>query len=578
MADNKYFIEKSFRSYLIPSVLSILGGNISILIDNCIAGAFLGEKALAAMSIVNPVFNIITSAGLLIFGGASTLASISIGNSDIEKKNLYFSLSFYLAVIVGVVITIAGLITLSPLIRVLGASGELALYARDYCRVMFLGSFALIVIYFPLNFFRIEGMARMGMRMFLIMSVLDILLDLMLVVVLPLGMTGMALATVISAIVAVAAVCPKLFAAQTGYRFVQPGNCRMEIRQIMMKGSPLALGNLYTVIRVRVLNSLLLSSGGSLALASYVCANNVNIVGMALITGISQTVAPITGVLFGERDGAGIKRIARKASTTGMAVTLGFWLVLMVFREPLALLFGMTTPRQMEAAQTAIMILSANLIFVMFSCVLISCYMTCDHTGVANLLTISRGLVCALAFCVVGSRLFGTTGVLGGLVLAEIATLILALATTAWMRRHNTDYDGILLLSRKRFQEGISMTHSVLNTSESISKAAALTATFCEEQGLAPKRVMAVSLGVEEIMVLMSKYALTGQDEHIGLRLVISSEETVTRIRCGGKWFNPLTFKAEDELDYMGIKMLLRMAQDVSYSTNLGFNNIKVII
>ena len=530
------------------------------------------------MSIVNPVFNIITAAGLLIFGGASTLASISIGSSDIKKKHLYFTVSFYLAIVVGAVLTIGGLFALSPIISVLGASGELAVLARDYCRIMLSGSIALMTVYLPLNFFRIEGMAGMGLLMFSIMSGLDVMLDLLLVAVIPLGMTGMALSTVISAIVAVAAVCPKLFAAQTGYRFVRLENNRKEIRQILMKGSPLALGNLYTVIRVRVLNSLLLSSGGSFALASYVCANNVNLVGLALITGISQTVAPIAGVLFGERDGAGIRCIVRKASTTGAAATSGFWILLLVFSEPLARMFGMTTPHQIQAAQTAIMILSANLIFVMFSGVLISCYMTCDHTGLANLLTLSRGLVCALTFSFVGSRLFGTKGVMGGLVLAEIATLLLALMASVQMRRRNTDYAGILLLSRKRFQEGVSMTCSTINTSESISETAALTAAFCKEQGLAPKRSMAVSLGVEEIMVLMSKYALTGKDEKIGLRLVISPEETVTRIRCGGKWFNPLTFQAEDEFDHMGVAMLLRMARDVSYSTNLGFNNIKVII
>lgn len=578
MTDNKYFIEKSFRSYLIPSVLSILGGNISILIDNCIAGVFLGEKALAAMSIVNPVFNIITAAGLLIFGGASTLASISIGSSDTQKKHRYFTVSFYLVLVVGAVITIGGLFALSPIISILGASGELALLARDYCRIMLLGSIALIAIYLPLNFFRIEGMAGMGLLMFSIMSGLDVILDLLLVVVIPLGMTGMALSTVISAMVAVAAVLPKLFAAQTGYRLVRLKNCGNEIRQILAKGSPLALGNLYTVIRVRALNSLLLSSGGSLALASYVCANNVNLVGLALITGISQTVAPIAGVLFGERDGAGIRRVVRKASTTGAVATLGFWILLLVFSEPLARLFGMTTPHQMQEASTAIRILSANLIFVMLSGVLISCYMTCDHTGLANLLAFSRGLVCALTFSFAGSQLFGTKGVLGGLVLAEISTLLLALVTTVQMRRHNTDYAGVLLLSRKRFQEGVSMTRSALNTSESISETAALAAAFCKEQGLAPKRAMAVSLGVEEIMVLMSKYALTERNEHIGLRLVISPEETVTRIRCGGKWFNPLIFQAEDELDYMGVSILLRMAKDVSYSTSLGFNNIKVII
>lgn len=576
--DNKYLIEKSFRSYLIPSVLSILGGNISILIDNCVAGTFLGEQSLAAMSIVNPVFNMITAVGLLIFGGASTLACVCIGSNDRDKKQLYFTISLYLALVVGIVITIVGLLVLSPLIDLLGATGELASLARDYCRIMFLGSIALIAIYLPLNFFRIEGRARMGMLMFLIMSGLDIILDLLLVVVIPLGMTGLALATVISALVAVTIVFPKLCNQKWGYHLVPLKNCKREIQQIIIKGSPLALGNLYTVIRVRILNSLLLSSGGSLALAAYVCANNINIVGLAFITGISQTVAPIAGVLFGERDGVGIKHVVRKAATTGVVVTLGFWVLLLALSQPIAKLFGMNTIQQLQETQIAIIILSANLFFVMLSSILTSYYMTCEHTGLANLLTIARGLGFAVIFSFVGAQLFGTKGVLGGLVLAEMATLLLALVGALWLQKHNGDYKGILLLSHKRFQVGETMMCTTLNTSKSISETATQTEEFCKNQGLAPKKAMAVSLGVEEIMVLMSKYALTNENEYIDLRLVISSEETVTRIRCGGEWFNPLTFEAEEEFDYMGVKILLNMAQDISYSTNLGFNNIKIVI
>lgn len=575
---NQHFTNKCFWSYLIPSILSILGGNISITIDHCVAGAVLGEQALAAMSIANPMFNVITAFGLLICGGASTLASVSIGSNDTVKKNTYFTLSIYLTLLVGGVVTVVGLLTLNPFITILGASGELFPLARDYCGVMLLGSVTMIAVYIPLNFFRIEGMGRVGMVMFFIMSTLDIVLDLLFVAVFSWGMAGLALATVISALIAVATVSPKLMSPQLGYRLIPLKHPMADVKELLYRGSPLALGNLYTVIRVRILNSVFLTYGGSLALAAYACANNVSIIGMALISGIAQTVAPIVGVLYGERDGAGIRSIAKKAVKVGLLATLCFGGLAALLSRQLAMLFGMNTPQQWEMAQTAIVILSANLVFVMLSSILIYCYMTCSRTGLANLLTFAKGLGFVLLFSTFGARILGTTGALLGTLLAEAITVLLALAYSVYQRKKDADCEGILLLSHRIFGEGTSMACSVLNSPESISEAATRGGDFCEEQGVSPKQGMTVSLGVEEMMVLMSKYALSDPEELIEFRLFISALETVVRIRCGGKWFNPLCFEAEDEFDNMGVKILLSMAKGMSYSTNLGMNNIQIII
>lgn len=576
--DNKYFIKKSFNSYLIPSILSILGGNISIMIDNCIAGIVLGEQALAAMSIVNPIFNMITAFGFLICGGASTLASVSIGSGETEKKNYYFTLSFYLMLFAGFILTMLGLIALEPMVFALGAKGELFTLAKDYCGVLVSASVVLVAIYFPLNFFRIEGKARMGMLLFFIMSILDIILDLLFVVVFGFGMKGLAIATVLSALIAVAAVFPALFSKNLGYRFVKISHPMADIKQIMIKGSPMALGNIYSVVRVRILNAVLLSCGGSLILAAYGCANNVNILGMALVSGVSQTVAPIAGVLYGERDGGGILSVVKNAMKTGCIATAVFWVLVAVFSKPLALLFGMTSPQQLEAAQMAIVVLSANTIFATVSNVLTYYYMTCNQTGLANILTLARGCVFTLLFASIGASLFGAVGVYVGIVLAELASLLLGLLLAAVKKYKNKNYEGILLLNHRLFGAGESLACIAQNFAESISETAMHAEEFCEEHGLTPKEAMTVSLGVEEIMVLMSQYALSQPKECLDFRIFISEFETIVRIRCGGQWFNPLRFEAEDELDNLGVKMLLKMATDLTYSTNLGVNNIKITI
>jgi len=89
---------------------------------------------------------------------------------------------------------------------------------------------------------------------------------------------------------------------------------------------------------------------------------------------------------------------------------------------------------------------------------------------------------------------------------------------------------------------------------------------------------MKVSLGIEEIMVLMKQHAIVKESDCLEFRLFLSKDETVLRLRCAGKWFNPLNYESEDKMDNLGAKMLIKMATDISYSTNLGVNNVKITI
>ena len=576
-SDNDHFIKKSFRSYLLPSVLSILGGNISMMVDNCIAGAVLGEQELAAMGIINPVFNTITAFGLLICGGASVLASISIGQGENEKKKHYFTLALYMLITAAATLTLLGNVFIDPIVKALGATGELVPLAKDYSRVLFFSSIAIMSVYFPLNFLRIEGKAKVSMIMFFIMAGLDIVFDLVFVLVFPWGMMGLALATGLSSLLAVLWAMPSLFSSENGYSLVKLKDVLPDVKKIIVTGSPLALGNVYCIVRVRIFNALLMSCGGSLALAAYSCANSVNNLGMAVVSGVAQTVGPIVGVLYGERDKNGIKRTVSRAVKVGGIVTASMWLLSAVFSKQLAMLFGMTSGVQNETAALAIAILNFNLIGSLGVNVFIYYYMTTERAGLSNLLTVLKGIVFNIILAFIGAKLWGLTGFFAGLALSEVFCLITVfLAASVEKKKENCD--SILLLKPHLFDCEDYLSRTITGTPENISETAEMAGDFCSEHGLTPKQAMTVSLGIEEIMVLMAEHSLENKDESLEFRLFISEYETILRIRCAGKWFNPLTFESEDALDNLGVQMLVKMASDVSYSTNLGMNNVKLTI
>ena len=74
--NNDFFIRSTFRTYLIPTILALLGTTITVLIDSIIIGNFIGEKGLAALNLVKPVYFTFMTLGSLISVGAAANASV----------------------------------------------------------------------------------------------------------------------------------------------------------------------------------------------------------------------------------------------------------------------------------------------------------------------------------------------------------------------------------------------------------------------------------------------------------------------------------------------------------------------
>jgi len=577
--NNTRFIRRCFLSFLLPAILSVLAGNISLMVDNCIAGLFLGEQALAATSIAAPVFNTVTAIASIICGGGAVLASICIGEGNHLQKNRFFTLSFLLLIGTGLLLTALGWFFLDPIVRLLGATEELFVLVKDYVRVTVLSSIVLMGLYFPVNFLRIAGKTRASMIMFFIVSVLDILFDIIFVAVFHWGMTGLALATTLSTLTAVLCVLPVLASRDTGYAFVHVRKAMYEVGRIFVTGSPKAFGCLNTIIGVRVLNGIILNCGGELALAAYGCANSVNFVSLAVVTGISQTVAPIIGVLYGERDKFGVRRTMKVGIRNGLMIALACWIPLLFFNSQLAALFGMTSPKQLALAGPAIVILNFNILGSLVVTVWTQYFTTTGRVIFTNVLTFVKGMVLDLLLSFAGAMIWGFFGLLIGLVLSDIVCIAVILIYSV-IRKKKENCDNIYLLSDQIFKQGSYLSKEAEPEKADITATAEEARQFCLKHGVVLDNANTVSLGVEEIMLLMAEHGIkkSSKNRRLEFRLFISDSELILRIRCFGKRFNPLIYQPKNEMEYLGVKMLKGLADNVSYSTNLDMNNVLITL
>ena len=464
MKDNNFLIRDSFRRYLIPSILAILGGNISFMVDHIIAGRVLGSQALAAMSMVNPVFFLFTTIGTLICVGSSTMASVYLGSEDKHSANELFSISTLSILMVGALITVAGMLLLNPISILLSEGSDLRGMVYEYCKGLIPGTVCIMAVYLPLQYFRIEGKAQLGMIMFLIMAGLDIGLDLLFTLVLRWGMLGLALATSLSSLVAVCVMFPFLLDREDGFRFVSVQHSLRLLRGIATIGSPPALNNLYSVIRTVALNSLLLFSGGPITVAGFAFVNSVNALAQALISGISQTVSPLVGVFYGENDVLSVKRVMRLAIQVGVAMMAAFCLIILALSKPVSILFGFTSSEQQAVAVPALILCSFSLIGAVINQIFTYYYLTVGRAKAANLIAFARSLLFVVLPACLLVRIFGSTGVWISFTVGELLTLLSIALGSKLAQRKETERKGVLFLNQRDADDGRNLSFTVKAT------------------------------------------------------------------------------------------------------------------
>ena len=586
MKDNNFLIRDSFRRYLVPSVLAILGGNISFMVDHIIAGRVLGSQALAAMSMVNPVFFLFTTIGTLICVGSSTMASVRLGSENKQAANELFTISALLLLLISAVITVSGMLLMNPISMLLSEGSELREMVYEYCRGLIPGAVCIMAVYLPLQYFRIEGKAHLGMILFFLMAGLDIGLDLLFTLVLRWGMFGLALATTVSSLAAVAVMFPFLLNREEGFRFVPICHAGRLVREIAVIGSPPALNNLYSVIRTIVLNSLLLFSGGPITVASFAFVNSVNALAQAFISGIAQTVSPLVGVFYGENDVLSVKRVMKLAIQVGVAAMVAFCLAVLTLSRPVCILFGFTSDEQQAAAIPALILCSFSLIGAVVNQIFTYYDLTIGRAKAANWITLERSLLFVGLPAVLLVRFFGSNGVWFSFSIGELLTLAAILLGARQVSRRDPDRKGVFLLSRGDAAEGKAVSFTVEATPEDVMKHSDRIGEFCEDCSLSAKQSMTMSLAIEEILLLMVEHVFPDKPaESIDVKIFVREDNVTMRFRCGGKRFNPITYyrsraeragEAEKEAlsDAFGLRLVSMVAKSVDYSTNLGLNNV----
>ncbi len=580
-----FFIHTTFRRYLTPSILSVLGSTVAVLFDSIIVGNYIGADGLAAFGMAKPIYYLFMMLGVLINVGAATHATIYIGKGKQSKADTMFMHALVLSAVTGIAVSILGLIFLKPLILLIAGESSLYSMVYDYGAIMLMGGTAVIFMYFPFNFLRVDGRPRYGVVMFVCMAVLNLLLDILFVPVLKWGMKGMAAACVLSTLAADVLGLWFTFSKSGTLRLKKIRMSVTESLKILSAGSAMAMNNGCNVLRTLCLNQLVLNAFGSAAVTVLSLTASIGTMSLAILSGVAQTVMPLIGVFYGEKDTASIRETMRVALKTGLLLMGGATLLVSVFSIQLCQLFGVREPETIKMAVPAVWLFSLSLLFAMVNNIYISHFFTTGRTMLANVITFLRAFGFVVFFAGIAVRIDCLPGVWSAFPVGDVAAYVVIVAVTAFKRRKYPALTGKLLLDTVYERHGHYTSLTVPGKPDEAAMAAQKLGAFCKENDLDRRTVMMLSLSVEEMLVCICEHCFEKGEQPIDVRVFILEDMVILRIRNNGIIFDPVSYyeertrQADGELladDSLGIGMIIKKADLVTFSRTFGVNNLTI--
>ena len=191
-------IWKKILFFSIPLILGNLFQQLYNTVDSVIVGNFIGSNALAAVSCGGSVINLLIGFCIGASAGAGVVIAQFYGaqNKEGVKKAVHTTLA--IAVVAGIVVTIAGIALIPSMLRLMGTPDEVYQDAVIYLQVYFGGMLFSVIYNMAAGILNAVGNSRRSLIYLMIAAVTNIVLDLLFVVVLKMGVVGVALATDIS--------------------------------------------------------------------------------------------------------------------------------------------------------------------------------------------------------------------------------------------------------------------------------------------------------------------------------------------------------------------------------------------
>ena len=319
----------------IPLTLAQLVQLLYNVVDRVYIGHLPGAEnmALTGIGLTFPVITLIAAFTNLFGSGGTPLFSISRGKGEEEEAEKIMGNVFSLILRASLFLFLFCYLLRRPILFLFGASEGSYVYADEYLKIYLFGTAFSMVAAGMNGFINAQGYPKIGMLTTVIGAILNLLLDPLFIFVFHMGVSGAALATVLSQSVSAIWV----FRFLTGRKAVlkiKKENLKLDgrlVKDIMALGTSGFIVQATNALVQIVCNLTLQSYGGDLYVGIMTVLNSVRELLSLPVSGITNGCQPILGYNYGAGKMERVKEGIRFTALIGVGYTLLAWMFVMKF-------------------------------------------------------------------------------------------------------------------------------------------------------------------------------------------------------------------------------------------------------
>ncbi|MEG0856259.1 MAG: MATE family efflux transporter [Terrisporobacter sp.] len=296
-------IGKLLLKYSVPAIIGMMVNALYNVVDRIFIGNIpdVGPMAITGLGVTMPIMTIILAFGMLVGIGGTTNISIKLGQGKKDDAEHIIGNAVVLALIIGIALTIVGIVFQDSILKAFGASEGTLYYAKSYLGIILLGSvFSITGIVFN-NIIRGDGNPKLSAIIMTTGCVANIILDAVLIFGFKMGIQGAAVATITS----------QAITSIWGFSYFLKGKSNLKLKKSSLKidsrivkmifaigSAPFAMQIAASAVQV-ISNHALKSYGGDLAIGAMATVSSIVMIFLMPVFGLVQGMQPIVGYNYG---------------------------------------------------------------------------------------------------------------------------------------------------------------------------------------------------------------------------------------------------------------------------------------
>ncbi|APH19733.1 MATE family efflux transporter [Clostridium botulinum] len=336
----KESISKVLLKLSVPAIIAMLINAIYNIVDTMFVGMLNNTSAIAAVSIVYPLFMFIGAIGVMFGAGGASYLSRLLGEKKKEEADKTLTSTIIIGCIFSLIFTVICIIFLEQFLLMYGATETTMPYAKEYGYTIVAGSIFTIGTAIMSNTIRAEGNSKYSMIATCIGGVINIILDPIFMFKFGMGIKGAAVATVISQLVSFIFLLRYYYSKKSyiklGIKFFKPTfNMFFEILKI---GIPIFVTQVLASFALGFMN-LGAKPYGDAAVAAMGIVFRVMSIGFYIVFGIGQGFQPVAGYNYGAKNFTRLKEAVKLSIKWSVVSGIVISILFIVFAEGCMLIF-----------------------------------------------------------------------------------------------------------------------------------------------------------------------------------------------------------------------------------------------